>query len=122
MQPEAIGAHAKHITELMSPERRNIAVLDPLQGQTDGFGQGQNAQICGVCHTNLIAQHMNGEPNRLVNFGDGDMEFSFDGVATPAYLGTPGTSSNVNPPDNEKRCSNVSCHFQVTPLWGNPNP
>ena len=49
---------------------------------------------------------------RLINFGDGSTTYQF-GPSAPLYNGSPGTSSSVNP----KTCSNISCHFQTTPVW-----
>ena len=112
---EGFGAHAKHIDHLKG---RFTITLSPL---TDQFGTGAAAALCGTCHTNSAANHsMGGGGTRSINFGDGTYRangaagFSFlFGAATPTYSGIVGNSSAVNP----KTCSNISCHFQTTPLW-----
>lgn len=111
------GAHAKHINHIKT--RLGIATaLNPV-GQT--FGVGDPANVCGTCHTNLVANHtMGGSTVRTINFGDGTYKyggstgFSFVfGSTNPVYNGVSGTSSSVNP----KTCSNISCHFSTTPVW-----
>ena len=51
----AAGAHAKHIQYIKT--RWNI-VLAPA---TDTFGTGNAAAVCGVCHTNTLADHSMGD-------------------------------------------------------------
>jgi len=109
---EGIGAHEAHVLELM--DRRGLGTLDASQGTTDGYGAGQNASVCGVCHTNTSGEHMvNG---RSLTFGDGSTEFQFGPSAAPLYNGSTGSGSLVDP----KTCSNISCHFVETPYWSQP--
>lgn len=118
---EGWGAHAKHINYIKT--RLLIAVaLDPTN-QT--FGLGNPANVCGSCHTNLIANHnmggSTGDPTgRVINFGDSTFKvggttgtlFLF-GASNPLYNGVSGTSSGTT----GKTCSNLSCHYFTTPVW-----
>ena len=103
------GAHAKHINHIKT--RLSIAtVLNPVS-QIYG-GAGEPANVCGTCHSNTIGDHaMGGSPLRSINF-NGSTVYQF-GPSTPLYNGVPGTSSSVSP----KSCSNLSCHYQTTPVW-----
>ena len=111
---EGFGAHQKHIDHIKA---RFTVTLNP---NTDTFGAGAAAAVCGTCHTNAGANHTTGGGTRLIDFGGGTYKeggaagFSFVfGASNPAYSGVTGSSSSVNP----KSCSNISCHFQTTPVW-----
>ncbi len=109
-----MGAHAKHIEHIKTS--LGGLVLNPA---ADTFGAGSKSdKVCGTCHTIAASNHMTG--TRLINFRDGSYlsggvgGFSLVfGSSNPVYNGVVGTSSSVNP----KTCSNISCHFQTTPVW-----
>jgi hypothetical protein len=105
---EGRGAHAKHIQYI---KKIYGITLNPT---SDSFGTGSAAAVCGVCHTNLAANHTMSDSTqpRSINFGDGKTTHGF-GIAAPLYNGSYNTSSAVNP----KSCSNIDCHFRTTPLW-----
>ncbi len=100
---EGFGAHAKHIAHLVSLG----GVLTPA---TDSFGSGASwTNVCGVCH-NGASHTLDGTVgSRQISVQAG---YQF-GASAPLYTGIIGNSSSVNP----KSCSNVSCHFQTTPVW-----
>jgi hypothetical protein len=56
---------------------------------------------------------------RMINFGDsvfkigGSTGASFIFGSDPLYNGVSGTSSGTT----GKTCSNISCHYFITPLW-----
>jgi predicted CxxxxCH...CXXCH cytochrome family protein len=104
---EGKGAHATHITNIAAEKGLS------LDSTNDTFGSGTAAAVCGVCHTNIGANHMAG--TRMINFGDATIDYQF-GPSVPVYNGVPGTSSGTTP----KTCSNISCHFGVTPTWQDP--
>jgi predicted CxxxxCH...CXXCH cytochrome family protein len=101
---EGKGAHQVHVDHLTS-----LLGLT-LQPDTDEFGTGTPASICGICHTNVVGNHM--DATRLINFGDGSTTYQF-GPTVPTYDGTVGTGGATDP----KTCSNISCHFTTTPEW-----
>jgi hypothetical protein len=105
---EGKGAHKKHINNIKSA--LNISALS----ETDGFGGGTNAQVCGTCHSNDSGDHP------MVNTTNGrNITLSGTNPFVPgsaSYNGVPGTSSNTTP----KTCSNVSCHFGESPIWSQP--
>jgi hypothetical protein len=75
---------------------------------TDGFGTPSYQLVCGACHdTTQGAQHH--DSSRTIKMQSG---FQF-GSSAPTYSGTVGASSAAAP----KTCSNVSCHYQTTPVW-----
>jgi hypothetical protein len=103
---EGKGAHAKHVAHLVHLWG---GTLNP---QTDLFGSGASwTNVCGVCHNG--AAHNTGEAiggnGRTISILT---TYQF-GASAPSYSGIPATSSSVNP----KSCSNVSCHFNTTPVW-----
>jgi predicted CxxxxCH...CXXCH cytochrome family protein len=112
---ESWAGHVAHIEHLKT--RFTIT----LNANTDQFGTGAAAALCGTCHTNTVSNHStSGGGTRSINFGDGTYRangaagFSFlFGATTPTYNGVVGVSSATSP----KTCSNISCHFQTTPLW-----
>ncbi|MFA4835456.1 MAG: CxxxxCH/CxxCH domain-containing protein, partial [Dehalococcoidia bacterium] len=111
---EGFGAHKKHIDHIKA---RFSVTLNP---NTDTYGTGNAANVCGTCHTNLVGNHSTGGGPRSINFGDstykegGAAGFSFlFGATPPVYNGVVGTSSSVN----LKSCSAVGCHFKTTPAW-----
>jgi hypothetical protein len=111
MNPKAVegwGAHATHISHL------KVVSGVTLSSTGDSFNSANFNAVCGVCHTRTVGNHaMGGTPNtRTINFGDGLSTYSF-ATGTPLYNGQTGTSSAITP----KTCSNVSCHFQTTPVW-----
>jgi len=107
---EGWGAHATHISHLKS---LTTYTLNP---SADAFGGPAYNAICGVCHTRTTSLHsMSSTTNvRSINFGDAvaSSPYSF-GTGTPLYNGLTGTSSA----STAKTCSNVSCHYQTTPIW-----
>jgi predicted CxxxxCH...CXXCH cytochrome family protein len=104
---EGIGAHAKHIIYIKA---RWGQTLKPA---TDSFGTGAAAAVCGVCHTNVAANHSMGDSTkpRYITFGE-SLTRQF-GSSAPVYNGVYNTSSAVNP----KTCSNVDCHYKQSPIW-----
>ena len=112
--PKAIegwGAHAKHINHL------KLMSGVTLSANGDNFNSVNFNAVCGVCHTRNGSNHaMGGSPNtRTISFGDGITVYAFSTSpsTTPSYNGLTGTSSASTP----KTCSNVSCHYQTTPVW-----
>jgi predicted CxxxxCH...CXXCH cytochrome family protein len=104
---EGVGAHVKHIAYIKT--RWNIT----LAPATDTFGGANMVAVCGVCHTVTPAEHTTGGGgSRLINFGSTPTARQF-GASAPSYGGVSGTSSAVN----QKRCSNIDCHYMTTPLW-----
>lgn len=106
-QSQGIGAHAKHINYLKTRSGQT------LTASSDSFGLGAAAAVCGVCHTNLDANHSMGDSTqpRTITFGESTVR-QFGGSA-PAYNGVYNTSSASNP----KTCSNIDCHYKQTPVW-----
>ncbi|TAN38701.1 MAG: CxxxxCH/CxxCH domain-containing protein, partial [Nitrospirae bacterium] len=102
---EGFGAHVAHIEHLK--QWYSTGVLDP-SGQT--FGAGTPGIVCGTCHTNTLGNHK--DSSRMINFGDGTRARPF-GASWPTYSGASGSSSSVAP----KTCSNIDCHFKITPYW-----
>jgi predicted CxxxxCH...CXXCH cytochrome family protein len=112
--PKAIegwGAHAVHINHL-----KTLSGVT-LNANGDVFGGANFNAICGVCHTRQSANHdMGGAVNtRTINFGDGQAAHVFSSASgtMPIYSGLTGSTSA----QRAKTCSNVNCHFQVTPVW-----
>jgi len=105
---EGRGAHAKHIEYIKT--RYGVT----LNAANDAYGSGNAAAVCGVCHSNLGANHTMGDSTqpRSINFGDGSTTHQV-GVTNPLYSGVYNTSSAVN----QKTCSNLDCHYRTTPLW-----
>ena len=103
------GAHAIHINFIKS--RISLASLTPT-GQT--FGAGEPAALCGTCHTNTLAEHTDG--SRHITFGAG-------GTTNTMGSGYSGSMSLLFGPSNPsfstgaKSCSNLLCHYAVTPSW-----
>ena len=55
-----------------------------------------------------------GTATRQINFSDGSPTYQFSvSSGTPTYAGVSGVSSATA----KKTCSNISCHFQTTPVW-----
>ncbi|MHB8845671.1 MAG: CxxxxCH/CxxCH domain c-type cytochrome, partial [Nitrospirota bacterium] len=103
---EGKGAHEKHVNHLLA---RWGGTLNPT---TDAFGSGASwTNVCGVCH-NGASHNMSeaiGGTGRTISI---PAAYQF-GASAPVYNGTVGVSSATTP----KTCSNVSCHFQTTPVW-----
>jgi hypothetical protein len=59
---EGKGAHVVHVNYLTSLLG---VTLDPAN---DTYGSGTAGEVCGVCHTNTVANHR--DASRLINFGD----------------------------------------------------
>jgi predicted CxxxxCH...CXXCH cytochrome family protein len=106
---EGIGAHVKHINYLLA--RNSGTTLNP---NSDSFGTGAMAVICGTCHTLDPAKHSTGTPtaNRDIVFGSASGARAFGG-SHAKYNGQSGFSSSINP----KSCSNVDCHYRTSPIW-----
>ena len=95
------GAHTSHVNYLLL--RTGLT----LSAKGDTYTGATVAAICGVCHnTSADAFHKNGNDVRDLLIPS---SYLF-GTGTPTYNGNPATTTNKN-------CSNVSCHFNVTPLW-----
>ncbi len=113
---EGIGAHAKHIEYI---KKRWKITLDPNADYIVGFGAGNAAAVCGVCHSNnAAADHSTGNQTapRNINFNGSTARASWSGAPAPStwYGGSSGTSSNGGLP---KKCSNIDCHYFTTPFW-----
>jgi hypothetical protein len=104
---EGWGAHATHINHL------KFVSGVTLSATGDNFNTANFNAVCGVCHTRDGANHaMGGTPNtRTIDFG-GATTYLFS-TGTPTYTGVTGVSSATTP----KTCSNISCHFQASPVW-----
>jgi len=104
---EGFGAHAKHIQYI---KNRWGITLNPA---ADVYGSGAAAAVCGVCHSNLSADHTPDTPTnpRSITFG-GSTARRF-GSSGPTYNGNSSTSSSVNP----KSCSSLDCHYRTSPVW-----
>ena len=106
---EGWGAHAVHISRL-----KTLSGVT-LNASTDNFNTANFNAVCGVCHTRFGGNHaMSGTPNiRTIDFA-GSTVYSFSTASgAPLYNGLTGTSSASTP----KTCSNVSCHYQASPVW-----
>jgi cytochrome c len=106
---EGWGAHATHISHLKA-----ISGVT-LSAAADAFGGAAYNKVCGVCHTKDTANHiMGGSPTRSITFSDNSVTYQFSALSgAPTYSGVAGVSSATTP----KTCSNVSCHFQASPVW-----
>ena len=106
---EGWGAHAQHIDHLKS--LNGIATLDPV---ADNYTSANFIAVCGTCHTTTQSNHtMNNSSGRMINFGDNAVTYRLNNTVSAVYSGTSGSSSSLA----AKTCSNVSCHFQTTPVW-----
>lgn len=100
------GSHEKHIAYLVAQWG---GTLNP---NSDGFGSGAAwTNVCGVCHAGAV--HTVGEA-----FGGTGRTIAFPaarqfGPLAPVYNGNPATGSATN----LKTCSNLDCHYKVTPVW-----
>jgi len=86
-------------------------------GQTFGAASSQNRAVCSTCHTSTLGQHNDG--TKQVTFGAGGVPYTMGadtgssmslvfGGSNPVASGTSG--SNIT-------CSNLMCHYAVTPNW-----
>jgi hypothetical protein len=119
---EGFGAHAKHISHI-----KGLVGIAGSMTLTVPYGSGHAQQVCGSCHPNTIANHIDAANVRTINFGDatyktgGAAGFSFlfdpaaPGTKPPLYNGSSATSSLTA----RKTCSNIACHFYETPVWSN---
>jgi hypothetical protein len=108
---EGKGAHEKHVNHLVALRALTVAGF-ALNPNTDQFGAGDSwTYVCGVCHNG--ASHNMGEAvggtGRTIAF---PASYQF-GAAAPVYNGVVGVSSATT----LKSCSNLSCHFDSTPVW-----
>jgi len=104
-----LGPHALHINHLKAVSGVTLSATGRY------FKYCETSTLsCGVCHTRNSSDHvMGGSPIRSINFGNVP-NYLFTGVTgTPTYTGVAGVSSATTP----KTCSNVSCHFQASPVW-----
>ena len=106
---QGFGAHEKHITNIKN--RLGIATL----AANPGYGAGDAAIVCGTCHSNTLADHIDVSGTRNISFSAGSvgatgLQF---GASAPLYNGASGTSSATQ----AKTCSNLSCHYFITPIW-----
>jgi predicted CxxxxCH...CXXCH cytochrome family protein len=101
---EGKGAHAKHVSHIAA------LVGVPLDPNTDTYTTGASLAVCGVCHdVSTSANHHTGGGTRNLLLAS---SYQF-GASAPAFNGTVGVSSSVNP----KSCSSLDCHYQGTPVW-----
>lgn len=107
---EGAGAHVEHINWITA--NKGIT-LSALADSTTGYGSGNAGAVCGVCHSNLGANHpMTSNTTRTINFGDDSGTYQFGG-SLPVYNGNSANLSATTP----KTCSNLSCHYFTTPIW-----
>jgi len=104
------GAHIKHIVFIKS--RINIGSLTP-SGQT--FGSGESAAVCGTCHTNTLSNHDNG--SRQITFGAGGASPNTMGAGYGGSMSLVFGGINPSFAGAGKTCSNLSCHYFITPSW-----
>ena len=105
---EGWGAHAAHIDHL----KTRLSTV--LSATTNTYGSVAFNKVCGVCHNQVKTtahQPDLGNAGRTIDF-NGAATFQF-GPLAPKYNGISSTSSSTTP----KTCSNISCHFQTTPVW-----
>jgi hypothetical protein len=105
---EGKGAHAKHVAYLAT---LGTVTSNPA---TDQFGNGVFWDaVCGKCHggaTHTTSEPIGG-PGRQITVAS---EYVFStGSTTYNAWNSINQSSSVNP----KTCSNISCHYQTTPVW-----
>ena len=115
---EGKGAHLVHISEIMD---RTGATLNASSDTYDPTGAGISAgvsTVCGTCHDLSSGNHDSGGGTGTVNMIGTIENYRFaPGTANdPVYNGTPGVGSATTP----KTCSNISCHFNETPVWAQP--
>ncbi len=106
---EGWGAHAIHISHLKVQSGLTMSAA------IDSFGTSTVYKaICGVCHSRTAQHDMSGGPTttRQITFGDGLAGVNFAPGAA-LYNGITGSTSL----QQAKTCSNVSCHFQASPVW-----
>lgn len=105
---EGVGSHAVHINYIKN--RWGVS----LYPETDQFGVGNAAAVCGVCHTNLLSNHATGDAGsgRQILFGDNPLLRKF-GDSDPFYNGLFNVPSSITP----KTCSNIDCHYSTTNVW-----
>jgi predicted CxxxxCH...CXXCH cytochrome family protein len=105
------GAHAKHIDYIKARLYGAATVLDP-KNQT--FGTTVPKMICGTCHSNSEAtDHNTGVRN--INFGSGTYQMGSGHANVQTLLYLTGTNPAYN--TTAKTCSNMSCHYFVSPAW-----
>jgi hypothetical protein len=105
---EGKGSHVEHVNHLAALAG---VTLDP---NSDSYGNGSVAMVCGVCHDMNGATHEMGGgagANRNINFNN-STTFQF-GPSAPVYTGVEDDPSTTTP----KTCSNINCHYQATPWW-----
>jgi len=106
---EGKGAHESHIRYLTT--KRNIVTLNPATDQYNvdtALMGGTWTNVCGVCHGSTTTNHQNGTVNFSINTA-----YFFGTAGSATYNGAPGVSSAVT----AKTCSNISCHYLITPIW-----
>jgi predicted CxxxxCH...CXXCH cytochrome family protein len=121
---EGWGAHAKHINYIKT--RLSIATaLDPAN-QTYGLAGTNPEKVCGTCHSNDTGNHsMGGGTVRSINFGDGTFKMGGAAAGTSLLFGTTFPAQNplyngvsgIASATTAKTCSNLSCHYFITPSW-----
>lgn len=105
---EGKGAHEAHIAYLTN--KRFLPTVITLDPTTDQYAGATTAwtNVCGVCHGNTATNHQNGTVNFSINTA-----YFFGTAGSATYNGAPGVSSAVT----AKTCSNISCHYLLTPIW-----
>jgi predicted CxxxxCH...CXXCH cytochrome family protein len=110
---EGWGAHEKHIAWIKTS---TLTTLNPTGDFTAGYGVGNAAAVCGVCHSNNAAvDHTTAAPanGRNINFNS-STTYQF-GASLPLYNG--GGAYQSTSSSTPKTCQNLSCHYFTTVNW-----
>jgi len=100
-----VGAHQKHVVYLTT--KRFTVTLTPASDQYGSVATTWT-NVCGVCH--LGGAHMNGS---VQVFAANNPTYFFGSAGSTTYNGVPGTPATTT----AKTCSNISCHYFLTPSW-----
>lgn len=100
-----VGAHEKHIAYLTA--KRYFITLSP---NTDLYGSAAASwtKVCGACHAG--GSHAN---SSVEVFATNSPAYLFGTSGATSYQGISGVLNSVT----AKTCSNVSCHYFLTPSW-----
>jgi len=100
-----VGAHEKHVVYLTT--KRFTVTLNPLSDQF-GSAAASWTNVCGVCHSG--ASH---QASGVQVFPVNNPTYFFGTAGSTTYNGVPGTPATTT----AKTCSNISCHYFLTPSW-----
>ena len=100
-----VGAHNKHIIYLTT--KRYTVTLNKA---TDLYGSAADSwtKVCGVCHSGAAHQ-----ASGVQVFPVNNPTYFFGTAGSTTYAGIPGTPNTTT----AKTCSNISCHYFITPSW-----